>query len=101
MDGRLEVKDAVRLAKQHIADLFADEKIADLGLEEVVYNDEEKSWEITVGFSRPWQKFSAVDAVTQGYTYLRGNPNAAREYKVVKIREDDSRVTAVKIREVG
>lgn len=101
MDGRLEVKDAVRLAKRHIAELFADEKIADLGLEEVVYNDEEKSWEITIGFSRPWQKFSAFDAMTQGFSHLRGNPNAAREYKVVKIREGDSHITAVKIRDFG
>lgn len=100
MDGRLEVKDAVRLAKQYIADLFADEKIADLGLEEVTYNDQDHAWEITIGFSRPWQKVSVLDLAAQPFTYARGNPNTRREYKVVKIRDDDSRVTAFKIREV-
>ena len=51
----MDVKEAVQTAKNYIAELFTDETIADVGLEEVEFNDASNNWEVTIGFSRPWQ----------------------------------------------
>ena len=50
----MDVKQAVAAAKQHVAELFANEGLTDLGLEEVDYDDARDEWLITVGFARPW-----------------------------------------------
>lgn len=52
----MEVKDAVRLAKSYVADLFADEKIRDIGLEEADFDETSDRWMITVGFRRPFER---------------------------------------------
>ena len=54
----MDVKEAVQTAKHYVAELFTDETIGDVGLEEVVFNDTSNNWEITIGFSQPWQKDS-------------------------------------------
>ena len=51
----MDVKEAVQTAKKYVAELFTDETIADVGLEEVEFNNTSNSWEVTIGFSRPWQ----------------------------------------------
>ena len=48
----IELKDAVRIAKNYIADLYSDEPIADIGLEEVMKDDSGNKWLITIGFIR-------------------------------------------------
>ena len=50
----MDVKAAVALAKNHITDLFAQEGLTNLGLEEVEYDEVREQWRITVGFSRSW-----------------------------------------------
>ena len=45
--------EAKATAKRYTMGAFADEKIADLGLEEVVPDDEHRVWRITVAFSGP------------------------------------------------
>lgn len=53
----MEVKEAVRAAKQWVLDVLDDEKPMNLGLEEVEFDDLAKQWRITLGFSRPWNSF--------------------------------------------
>lgn len=78
----MEVREAVRLAKRHIADLFADEEIEDIGLEEAVLGDYEPTgvavWRITIGFTRPWNR--KLDTATMMRWQHR-----ARAYKTVEI----------------
>jgi hypothetical protein len=50
----MDVKEAVRSAKRWVLDVMDDEHPANLGLEEVEYNDKEQLWKITLGFSRAW-----------------------------------------------
>ena len=50
----MDVKEAVQAAKKHVAEIFADESIANVGLEEVEFNEIEQVWAITIGFSRFW-----------------------------------------------
>ena len=83
----MEVKQAVKEAKKYIQELFGEEEILNLGLEEVEL-DEEGIWRVTVGFSRPWEQ--SVDNVLRA-----GN---ARAYKMVLIRDRDRSVLSVKNR---
>ena len=82
----MEVKQAVEVAKKYVADLFIDEGIANLGLEEV----EKKGtyWNITIGFSRPWD--SNIGAVLGGVR--------SRTYKTIMINDQDGHILAVKNR---
>lgn len=86
----MDVKEAVDLAKQHVADLFAKEGLVNLGLEEVEYDDARELWRITVGFSRAWDQ--------QGVALLVGP--AKRTYKVVII-DKAGKAVSVKNRETA
>ena len=81
------VKEAVQTAKKYVTELFTDETIADVGLEEVVFNDMSNNWEITIGFSRPWQKASLAAAL--------GNQPPGRSYKLVCINDNDGQITSL------
>lgn len=92
----MTAKEAVRIAIEHVSDLFEPDKISNLGLEEVEYDEKDHSWTVTVGFSRPWDfppsPFGAVLA-----NQLRPE---RRDYKSVRIRENDSKVISVRNRPV-
>lgn len=50
----MEDKEAIRIAKEYVEDRLADEHVMNVGLEEVSFQPGDNTWEITVGFSRPW-----------------------------------------------
>jgi hypothetical protein len=90
----MNVKEAVELAKDSIRDLFASEQICNLGLEEVEFDDLSKTWNVTIGFSRPWDAVSNVlaEIAQQGRT-------PKRSYKVVSIDGSTGTLRSVKNRE--
>ena len=81
----MEVKEAVAAAKSCIMDLFAEEGISNVGLEEIDL-DLGKTWRVTIGFSRPWNN-------TIGTTLVGG---ADRSYKIIRINDKDGRIISVK-----
>ena len=81
----MDVKEAVRTAKDYVAELFDGENITDVGLEEAVFNEEADSWDITIGFSRPWDSRNNVVTAVR----LR------RSYKVVSIDDTTGRVESL------
>ena len=83
----MDVKEVVRVAKNYVAELFGEEGIVDVGLEEVDF-DQSDSWVVTIGFSRPWDR--KIGPLLAGHT--------PRSYKVVRIREEDGKVLSVKDR---
>lgn len=83
----MDVKKVVRVAKDYVDELFGDEMIVDVGLEEVDL-DESDNWVVTIGFSRPWDR--KIGSVLGG--------QASRSYKVVRIRDEDGKVLSVKDR---
>ena len=89
----MDVKEAVGLAKRHVADLFAQQGVTNLGLEEVEYDDARAQWRVTVGFSRSWDHPGQLAAIA-GLTAMR------RTYKVVAI-DDAGKVLAVRNRETA
>ena len=48
----MEPIDAVKTAKQYLSNIFADEQIAALGLEELTYDYDHDHWLATIGFAR-------------------------------------------------
>ncbi|MGX9727141.1 MAG: hypothetical protein ACTFAK_07430 [Candidatus Electronema sp. VV] len=90
----MDVKEAVKLAKKHVLDLFADENITNLGLEEVEYNEIGREWIVTLGFSRPWDEpRNTLASLAQAST-----PH--RSYKIVRINNQSESVRCIKNREV-
>ena len=87
----MDVKEAVVSAKAYVNELFAPEKIEDIGLEEFEFDRPHQEWRITIGFSRPWQGMGALSIAT-------GIPRA-RSYKVVTVSDADGSVTSIKDRE--
>ncbi len=85
----MNVKEAVQAAKTYVADLFAEEQIQQLGLEEVEFDQQASVWSITIGFSRAWDR--------AGFLSRAGFADP-RAYKIVRISDDDGRVISVKDR---
>jgi hypothetical protein len=83
-------KDAVGMAKAYVADLFAEEQPANIGLEELDFEERGHRWRVTIGFNRPW------DSET-GLRDLLGQ-QLARSYKVITISDREQRVLSVKDR---
>ena len=50
----MQAHDAVAVAKKYLIDIFRDEIITDVGLEEVVLDRPTGQWKITLGFFRNW-----------------------------------------------
>ncbi len=76
----MDVRSAVQDARAYLYELFQDEEISDVGLEEVVFDDKANEWNITLGFSRPWEQESAI-----AYEL---DPKSFRAYKVIRIGDD-------------
>ena len=89
----MEVKKAVQVAKEHVLDLFAEERVANLGLEEVEFDVGSKEWVVILGFSRPWDEPRNTLAVLAQTALPR------RIYKAVRISDFDERVKSVKVYE--
>jgi hypothetical protein len=86
----MDVKEAVGLAKKYIGEIFADEPISDLGLEEVEFDNSSQNWLVTIGFWRQWKNPSGGISVLVPRT---------RDYKVVRIADADGKMLSVKNRE--
>lgn len=85
-----DVKQAVRVAKQHLLQVFSGEEITDVGLEEVEFDNTKGNWKITIGFTRPWDhKHSLATAL--------GTQHMGRSYKVIRIGQD-GRMVSIKDR---
>lgn len=91
----MNVKEVVKNAIDHINDLFKDENISNLGLEEVEYDSAIGEWVVTVGFSRPW------DYPQGSLAALTGGSKANRSYKIVSVNDTNGEVISVKNRTVS
>lgn len=94
----MQVKEAVAAAKAYIQDVFAEESISNLGLEEVQFEPDANSWKITVAFSRPWSSHrtraqQVMESLGEQITPQR------RVQKVVTVSGDDGLVLSVKNRD--
>lgn len=89
----MDVKSAVLVAKKYVAELYNDENISNLGLEEVKYHPGAKQWRITLGFSRPWDYPTNLLA-----PQWRGRPDV-RSFKAVVVDDGSGVVLSIENRE--
>jgi len=89
----MEVRDAVAASKKYVQDIFSEEKISNLGLEEVEFDEATGIWCITLGFSRPWE--SPQNALAAIARQLQ----PPRAYKIVCISDKTGQLVSVKNRE--
>jgi hypothetical protein len=90
----MDVKHAVDIAKKYVGELFVQEGISNLGLEEVEFDEQMGEWRVTVGFSRPWDSIGGIAGFAT-------QPNPRRSYKVVRISDASGLVVSVKNRDVA
>lgn len=84
----MQVKEAIRIGREYVKDVFSEEDIADIGLEEVIFDDETDSWKVTIGFSRPWESAGSLSQrIAQAYP--------RRAFKVVCIRDSDGQIKSI------
>ena len=88
----MDVKEAVKAAKIYVSDIFSEEGLSNLGLEEIERDEAIGAWRVTLGFSRPW------NTVRNAMTMIAGDVASRRTYKVVSIL-DDGVVISVKRRD--
>ena len=88
----MEVRAAVSRARDELQHIFADEKMENLGLEEVEYDNSSKTWAVTLGFSRRW-------STPEGVLAALGPRLGEREYKVVRISDTTGQLVSIKNRE--
>ena len=101
-NGRINVKDAVRIAVEYVRELYAPEELIELRLEEVELSESGKYWLVTLGFSRPELKKQQhpMEPAAGSVLGLLRRQELEREYKVVKINAKTGDVQSMKIRQV-
>ena len=89
----MDVKEAIAAAKKYISEVYADELVSNLGLEEVEYWPSDGHWSITLAFSRPWN--SPRTRAQELLENLGAESSRRRAYKVLTI-DDDGTVLSMK-----
>ena len=89
----MELKHAITLAQEHVRERFAEEGVADIGLEGADFDDQAQEWHITIGFSHPKDEPRDDSA---GPAASRVPP---RIFKVVRISDETDQILSVKDRE--
>ena len=96
----IDIKEAVRRAKEFAAALFEPEKISKLGLEAVERSEDRLYWLVTLGFTRP--HLFSVPRKTRPISPLdeilpRSEPQPEREYKVFRVDTQSGEVVGVRL----
>ena len=96
----MDVKEAVLVAKSYLAEIYTNEGIVNLGLEEVEFDDRSDTWCITLGFSRPWDHPPSprLNPLAVALGDRIPQPELRRSYKVLRIKDGDGRVESLKNR---
>ena len=99
----MDVKEAVGRAKEYVADVFADESIREVGLEEVEFDSVSRVWKITIGFARGWDWspfLSQTHPANPNYFLASAQKERrqARYYKVLRIDDNSGVVKSLKDR---
>jgi uncharacterized protein YdeI (YjbR/CyaY-like superfamily) len=91
----MDVKEAIAAAKSYISDIYADEHVTNLGLEEVEHIPSAGNWIVTLAFSRPWN--TPRTRAQEVLESLGASSSLKRSYKVITVA-DDGTVLSMKSR---
>jgi hypothetical protein len=98
--SEIDIKEAVRRAKEFATTLFESEKILKLGLEAVEKSEDGRYWLVTLGFTRP--HLFSVPKKTRSLSALdellpRPEAQPKREYKVFRVDMQSGEVIGVSL----
>ena len=96
----MDVKEAVRMAKEYISNVYSDEEIVQVGLEEVEFDDFSRDWKITIGFVRGWDwnpSWTQANPMNQNnfLTSALSERRKVRYYKVVRVHDGSGKVKSL------
>jgi hypothetical protein len=97
-EGVMDVKDAIRIARDYVNEVLADEQVTNLGVEETEFDPATGRWTITLGFSRPWN--TPRTRAQELLENLGAVAALRRSYKVIAI-SDDGHVLSMKNRPIA
>ena len=89
----MDVHGAVSTAKIYLSNLYKDENLTNIGLEEVEFDDNDNEWRVTIGFSRPWDTPNNALGVI-----MAPRASAQRAYKLVTVNDSTGKATSIKNR---
>ncbi|MFC5342671.1 hypothetical protein ACETK8_05940 [Brevundimonas staleyi] len=97
----MEIQEAIQTAKQTVAELFEPEGATNIGLEELEFDEDSDTWDVTIGFSRPWDRptLGAIAEMT-ALTTATPRPALRRTYKIVSLAKGDGKLIAIRNRNV-
>jgi len=82
----MDVKEVIAKAKEYISQVYAEEQVANLGLEEVEHILAAGNWKITLGFSRPWN--TPRTRAQEVLENLGAVSSLRRSFKVITMADD-------------
>lgn len=92
----MDAKEAIATAKKYVEDIYADEQVTNLGLEEIEHDVATGNWIVTLALSRPWN--TPRTRAQEILENLGGVSPLKRSYKVFTIT-DDGTVLSMKNRQ--
>mgnify|MGYP000937835102 CR=1 FL=1 len=95
----MEAKDAVNCAKAYVTDLFREDGVGDLRLEEIEFDEQARIWNVTLGFVRVGYVRDSKGMMTGLAAALEAIDSRTRVYRVVRVQDEDGRVLSVKLRD--
>ena len=87
----IDTKDAVRIALEHMREMYDERQIPGLSLEEIELTKDRASWMVTVSFTKTAPK-SPIEAMT--------SQHGSTTYKVLAIDAESGLVLSMKTRAV-
>ena len=92
----MDDKEAIAGAKKYINEIYADEQVTNLGLEEIEHFMSDGNWVITIAFSRPWN--TPRTRAQEVLENLGAVSPLKRSYKVITMASDGT-ILSMKNRE--
>ena len=91
----MNVKEAVRTAKEYVAELYADEPARHVGVEEVVFDELYNTWKVTIGFFRPWDEKLGLSGILGAASEDDPTLWRRRSFKIVKVDDGTGKVKSM------
>ena len=96
----MDVKQAMRIAREYVEQVYADTQIRDVMLEEVSTSEDGSKWYVTIGFTRPELQLKPRLGDTAETALLVGRP-LERDYKQVTVDDETGEVVSMQIRSLA
>ncbi len=99
----IDVKEAVKIARDFATELYQDEEVSNIGLEEVNFDETTQQWAVTIGFDTNRKKVSRPNKPLS----IIGNLNnevseePIRAYKVIRLDAVDGEFKGMKMYQAG